>query len=844
MFDFEINISDFISPSLREEGVERTLSTLNKLAEGLLDEQRLAELSWLSTDNTFQLAFSEALQRGADRFVGLYLDEDEDLVEAIVDHEGFFGHEQVQKGFLSILQEPSSYLADGQEVVIYSFDRVLPRRRNRRRVNRAMSVFLSCLAQDVWGLPQLRAAYDATALTPSPSPNIGRGEFSFLPTIAPEGTPDQPKPYHNLPQPDYERFVGRKAELAQLQKLLSPTDRHFVMTIDGIGGIGKSALALEVAHRYRGDFGKLPQTERFEAIIWATAKHSLLTGQGIITRSQSLRTLDDIYSTIATTLEREEITRARSQEQDDIVRRALTEQRTLLIIDNLETVDDERVMSFIRDVPAPTKVIVTTRHRVDVAYPIRLVGMSQSEALELIGDESKRKRVALTPNQATRLHKRTGGVPLAIVWSVAQMGFGHGIEATLTRLGQPTSDIAQFCFQGAINLIQNTPAHHLLMALSLFATDANRDALGYVADLPLLDRDEGLEELERLSLVNKEGARFALLPLTKVYSEEELAKEMGLEERFRERLVDWLLQFVTQKHAQKYNTVEDVTPELDNIVNVMDWCWSGEKINELLPFIRATDFYLWTNGNWGARTRYLELGCKVAERLSDELVQADFWRRLADDRDFRDDLGQATYFIEKAINIHKSYPPDYRYILSLFRLSAIQAKQKRYETALNTANKGLLIAKDIGHIKMIMRMEGRLAKIRIREGKYDLAKPHVIRAITLNKSQPKDKQENWYIAWFHRLLGQVLLAEEKYELANQHFQISLRISTQVSSTQEMAETNRRIAELKLVLADTDQAQQFALKALQMFTQMGMKRDTKETQALLDQIAAQRKHNQL
>jgi len=43
------------------------------------------------------------------------------------------------------------------------------------------------------------------------------------------------------------------------------------------------------------------------------------------------------------------------------------------------------------------------------------------------------------------------------------------------------------------------------MALSLFATDANREALGYMADLPELDRDDGLAELERLSLVNPDA---------------------------------------------------------------------------------------------------------------------------------------------------------------------------------------------------------------------------------------------------------------------------------------------------------------------------------------------------
>ena len=54
----------------------------------------------------------------------------------------------------------------------------------------------------------------------------------------------------NLPQPDYTSFIGRQKELETIQRLLSPKSRHFVITIDGVGGIGKSALALQIAHRY------------------------------------------------------------------------------------------------------------------------------------------------------------------------------------------------------------------------------------------------------------------------------------------------------------------------------------------------------------------------------------------------------------------------------------------------------------------------------------------------------------------------------------------------------------------------------------------------------------------
>lgn len=67
-----------------------------------------------------------------------------------------------------------------------------------------------------------------------------------------------------------------------------------------------------------------------------------------------------------------------------------------MIVDNLETVDDEAVMDFLRELPAPTKAIVTTRHRIDVAYPVRLVGMPWEDAQALIEQECEKKGVHST----------------------------------------------------------------------------------------------------------------------------------------------------------------------------------------------------------------------------------------------------------------------------------------------------------------------------------------------------------------------------------------------------------------------------------------------------------------
>lgn len=632
----------FVPDFIKERLLSSLVDFLVDQAESVSDGPIVDALTMLRSDADFRQSFHQALQRAERRFVDQCAEMDRELLVALMrQRDQFWQAKPVQETLREMVRRPGTYLEPEKQSLEQALQDILPQF-SAERIRRVAALFLHLLAEEVMVIPPLQPVYGVQLQ--KLSLDQGRAMIAALQNLQADqrrammalldvvshpnqlaeastlSLPEPPKIQHNLPNPDYVQFVGREKELTLVYELLCPSSRAWVVTIDGIGGIGKSALALEVAHRYLREYDHLPPEERFQAIIWTSAKASVLTADGIAPRLQVTRTLDDIYTTIADTLKRESITRAQPGEQGGLVTTALTRQRTLLIVDNLETIDDERVNAFLRELPAPTKAIVTTRHRLDVAYPVRVAGMSKEDGLELIDQECAKKQVTLTESQAERLFARTGGVPLAIVWSVAQMGYGYGVATVLQRLGQPNGDIGRFCFEGAMELVRGTDSHSLIMALCYFAISigASRDALGHVANLPELDRDDGLVRLERLSLVSRKDGRFHMLPLTREYVSYDLYKNPEFEKQAQSGWITWLVDYACRYGGEDwdwrgYNALDI---EIENILSMIDQGLEEEWPESLVAF-RSIIYYMKISGRWAESILLDRRALRLAQKVND-----------------------------------------------------------------------------------------------------------------------------------------------------------------------------------------------------------------------------------
>jgi hypothetical protein len=174
---------------------------------------------------------------------------------------------------------------------------------------------------------------------------------------------------HNLPAPTCTTFVGRTEELTRLLELLSPHHAAHLISVDGIGGVGKTTFVLEAAYRClqasrNSDAASSGQSQNpvvpiFDVIIFTSAKEHRMTSIGLLNSLSPQRTLNDIFRQIARVIDEVSIAGASVVEQVELIQVVLSQYRTLLIVDNLETVSDqEEVLAFLHELPPTVKAII------------------------------------------------------------------------------------------------------------------------------------------------------------------------------------------------------------------------------------------------------------------------------------------------------------------------------------------------------------------------------------------------------------------------------------------------------------------------------------------------------
>jgi len=299
---------------------------------------------------------------------------------------------------------------------------------------------------------------------------------------------------HNLPVPDFDDtgFIGRSKDVDEIKKLIFSNK---VVSILGDGGIGKTALAVKVAYDLVDMGDKCP----FELIIWTSAKTTMLTSKGIEEIYTAITDYTGLISIISETIDKT----IETNKLDAIIE-YLDLFKTLIIIDNLETIQSEEVRNFIRTAQTKCNIVITSRIGLgELEYPRTLSGLTENECAKLIREIARIRNsdilIKLPQSTLIDIASKLYYNPLALKWFVSTVETGISPQEVLNN----KDDLLNFCLTNVYEKL-SIGAVSVLNSIRASRRKLSSAEILYLSDYDTLDARKYLIELFKTTLISRE----------------------------------------------------------------------------------------------------------------------------------------------------------------------------------------------------------------------------------------------------------------------------------------------------------------------------------------------------
>ena len=315
-------------------------------------------------------------------------------------------------------------------------------------------------------------------------------------------------------------FVGRRRELSAISDLVRSAR---LVTLTGVGGVGKTRLAIQTA---AGLVGEFPDG------VWLVELAPLIDSALVA-------------AMVATALG---VSVAGGVDSTEAVCRFLAERRVLVVLDNCEHVVEAAAALVDRLLAAApqVRVLATSREPLDIAGESawRVPSLSldgDADAVTLFAERAGHAQPGFslddpaTADSAVTVCRRLDGIPLAIelaaarakVLSVDQIAAHLDERFRLLTGGGRTTVPRHQTLQGAIGWsheLLSPQERELFDTLGVFAGEFDLDAVAMVASLDRLEALDLIEQLVNKSMIEADPARdrYRLLETLRQYAWEQL----------------------------------------------------------------------------------------------------------------------------------------------------------------------------------------------------------------------------------------------------------------------------------------------------------------------------------
>ncbi|NUS73559.1 MAG: helix-turn-helix domain-containing protein [Corynebacteriales bacterium] len=359
-----------------------------------------------------------------------------------------------------------------------------------------------------------------------------------------------PPPRRNDVPADLFDFTGREAESALIEELLRTTGSA---AIDGMAGVGKTSLAVRVAHQLANTY---PDGGLYLDLHGFTPGQQPLEPHAAL--AQLLGALDISHPPTSTS------------ERAALWRSELSRRRALVLLDN--AVDAEQVRPLLAGA-GKSGVLITSRNRLvslDGVPPVSLEPLTDAQAARLFGQAAG---LTLTEEDAvSQVLRECGGLPLALRMAGARLRHRPGWSvAVLAERLRDTPGRFDSVFGMSLQQLDGAQRRMFRLLGVLPGDDFDISTAAALANLSLDQADTILEELVDAHLVQElSPRRYRMHDLIRRYASDIAAEEEPKAEIAVRRALDhYLTQAIA--HDQVLPSPHRPTPSPGDPNKAMAW---------------------------------------------------------------------------------------------------------------------------------------------------------------------------------------------------------------------------------------------------------------------------------
>jgi len=640
-------------------------------------------------------------------------------------------------------------------------------------------------------------------------------------------------------------FVGRVAEIQQLSQWRtaaeSGTQALLISAIDGVGGIGKTSLAVRFARQVAENY---PDGQLYLDLRGFDPNRPPLTASDA---------LGQLLWALGSTSQRPEPDALAS-----MYRSLLSGKRTLILLDN--AVSTEQVRDLLPGA-SNSLVLVTSRNRLsglvarDGARRLTLGLLTAAEAVELLRRAVGHQRIDAEVEEAAALARLCGYLPLAL--RVAAEKVSSAQDTSLRELVGNLIDeqgrldafdvdddemssvrgVFSWSYQSLGPALARTFRHLGLLR----GPDIGAGAAAALIDRPAHDAEELLKALSEQHLLESEADRFGFHDLVRVYAGELVTQEETPQERAKaiRGLMVWYLWSLRSAllcvmpeyplFAMVAAGPRHEVPKFDTPESALAW-YEVEAPNILALAQHAADLgeheiawqlswfmysHYYSTGQLTEWVKILTIGLSSSEQLADPVPQARILMYLSIAKSRMGQNEVAVQYLERGLHLVRRTDNDELLAALLANLGSTLREMKQYEQGIVYAQEAFELAVKLGDNYHKVGALDSLCELYVESNQLELGLKYGEIGLESARSNGVALNEANILvnmAHAHRDLGDIAEAMREYETA-------LKLCEALGDRYHEALALLGIAELRRRVSRYDEAREQAQRALDIFVRL-------------------------